>query len=106
MNRFVRGQVPPDAEAVDALAGFARWPQWMWRNTTVLEFVGWLRDWNDSQPETAKTGVYGLDLYSMYTSMGEVIRFLDRVDREAARVSFRVMTVRNAQENDGDMHTK
>ena len=31
VNRFVRGQ-GADADAVDALAGFERFPAWMWRN--------------------------------------------------------------------------
>src|SRR6478735_12205466 len=30
-NRYVRGR-GDDAEAVDALAGFRRFPAWMWRN--------------------------------------------------------------------------
>src|SRR5258706_15748457 len=42
LNRFVRG-VGRDADAVDSLAEFKRFPQWMWRNTDVLELVRWLR---------------------------------------------------------------
>src|SRR5256885_10696033 len=37
VNRYVRG-VRGDAEAVDALAGFKRFPTWMWRNADVLDF--------------------------------------------------------------------
>ncbi len=48
VNRFVRGE-GNDAEAVDALGGFKRFPQWMWRNADVLDFVGWLRAHNDEQ---------------------------------------------------------
>src|SRR5579864_6093309 len=47
INRYVRGQ-GNDAEAIDALAGFQRFPSWMWRNADVLDFVGWLRAYNDS----------------------------------------------------------
>src|SRR5438034_2097682 len=35
INRFVRG-VGNDTESVDALAGFKRFPTWMWRNADVL----------------------------------------------------------------------
>src|SRR5215210_6136037 len=49
VNRYVRGR-GGDAEAVDALAGFKRFPTWMWRNADVLDFVGWLRAHNDSTP--------------------------------------------------------
>src|SRR5947199_9572932 len=47
INRFVQG-IGNDAEAVDALADFQRFPAWMWRNADVLDFVGWLRTYNDS----------------------------------------------------------
>ena len=74
-----------DAEAIDALAGFQRFPAWMWRNADVLDFVGWLRDHNDSvRPGTPKVGFYGLDLYSLHASMAAVIAYLDKVDPEAA----------------------
>src|SRR5947209_13057232 len=45
VNRYVRG-TGEDAEAVDALAGFERFPTWMWRNADVLDFIGWLREHN------------------------------------------------------------
>ncbi len=84
VNRYVRDQ-SPDAEAVDALADFARFPTWMWRNADVLEFVGWLRDHNDRLADDRdKVGFYGLDLYSLFTSMQAVITYLDRVDPAAA----------------------
>jgi erythromycin esterase-like protein len=45
INRFVRGTGDGDT-AVESLVGFKRFPAWMWRNTVVLDFVGWLRDYN------------------------------------------------------------
>jgi erythromycin esterase-like protein len=83
VNRFVRGQAA-DSDAVDALEGFRRFPQWMWRNADVLDFVGWLRAHNDEAGE-ARVGFYGLDLYSLHSSMEAVLRYLDTVDPEAAR---------------------
>ncbi|MGH3376193.1 MAG: erythromycin esterase family protein [Actinoallomurus sp.] len=84
VNRFVRGR-SEDVTAEEALRGFERFPTWMWRNTAVLDFVGWLRERNDRvQNEQRKAGFYGLDLYSLYRSMREVIAFLERVDPEAA----------------------
>jgi erythromycin esterase-like protein len=56
----------------------------MWRNTEVLSFVRWLREWNDEHPRT-KVGFYGLDLYSLATSIQAVIAYLDKVDPEAAQ---------------------
>jgi erythromycin esterase-like protein len=82
VNRFVRGD-GPDQDANAALSGFERFPSWMWRNTEVLSFVRWLRDWNDNHPDR-KVGFYGLDLYSLNTSVQAVVGYLDRVDPAAA----------------------
>ena len=84
VNRFVRG-VGDDAEAVDALEGFRRFPQWMWRNADVLDFVGWLRAHNDAQADDHRVGFYGLDLYSLHASIEAVLAYLKRVDPAAVR---------------------
>jgi erythromycin esterase-like protein/predicted phosphoribosyltransferase len=85
VDRWVRGR-GDDATAEEALGGFERFPTWMWRNTPVLDFVGWLRDRNDrvGGQERAKAGFYGLDLYSLHRSIREVIAYLERVDPAAA----------------------
>lgn len=58
----------------------------MWRNRDVLDFINWLRQYNDRLPETNnKVGFYGLDLYSMHGSMAAVLDYLDKVDPEAAK---------------------
>jgi erythromycin esterase-like protein len=85
VHRYVTG-AGDDTDAVDALQGFLRFPQWMWRNADVLDFVGWLRAHNDGVPAGAPTvGFYGLDLYSLHTSIDAVLRYLRIVDPEAAR---------------------
>src|SRR5439155_15102506 len=84
VNRYVRG-LDHDADAIEALADFRRFPQWMWRNTEVVEFIEWLRLYNESRPPQApKVGFYGLDLYSLRASMEAVLRFLDKADAQAA----------------------
>jgi erythromycin esterase-like protein len=84
VNRYVRGE-SDDANAEEALRDFRRFPSWMWRNTDVVAFVEWLRRWNDALPvDRTKVGFYGLDLYSLHTSMDAVIEYLDDVDPEAA----------------------
>ncbi len=85
VNRYVRGS-GVDADAEQSLAGFRRYPQWMWRNADVLDFVGWLRSHNESVGDDARrVGFYGMDLYSLHSSMEAVIRYLRVVDPEAAR---------------------
>ena len=85
INRFVRA-AGGDADAVDALAGFERFPQWMWRNADVLDFVGWLRAHNDALPAGApRAGFYGLDLYSLHASIAAVVAYLARRDPVSAQ---------------------
>jgi erythromycin esterase-like protein len=86
VNRFVRA-ISEDGSANEALEGFkARFPTWMWRNADVLDFVGWLRAFNDVLPdETQKVGFYGVDLYSLFSSIEAVIQYLEQVDPESAK---------------------
>ena len=56
INRFVQG-TGSDSEAVEALSDFKRFPQWMWRNTDVLDFIGWLRHWNDAVSDHRRKGI-------------------------------------------------
>jgi erythromycin esterase-like protein len=85
VNRYVRGGMD-DADATESLGGFRRFPQWMWRNADVLDFVGWLRAHNDgARGAAAPVGFYGLDLYSLHASIEAVLTFLGRIDPTAAQ---------------------
>jgi protein-L-isoaspartate(D-aspartate) O-methyltransferase len=90
----------PDAASIDryvrhkqALSGapqaFQRFPTWMWRNAEVQSFVQWLRAHNQNRTREEQAGFYGLDLYSLNSSIRAVIDYLDRVDPEAAAVARR-----------------
>ncbi|SCZ86128.1 protein-L-isoaspartate(D-aspartate) O-methyltransferase [Nitrosomonas mobilis] len=67
---------------------FSRFPTWMWSNTSVLEFIDWLRAHNEKVRSTEnKVGFYGLDLYSLSSSIEAVLSYLDTVDPETAEVA-------------------
>jgi len=85
VNRYVRG-LGDDGSPDEALGGFERFPAWMWRNTVVRDFVGWLR-WHNGRCAAdgrRQTGFYGLDLYSLHRSMQEVVGYLEGIDPAAA----------------------
>jgi erythromycin esterase-like protein len=84
VNRYVRG-LSDDVDADAALSGFERFPTWMWRNTVVRDFVEWLRAHNRSVPAARQVGFYGMDLYSLFSSVRAVLEYLDAVDPDAAR---------------------
>ncbi len=88
----------PDAEKIDHYvrhrdvpaskwAAFSRFPTWMWRNEEVREFVDWLHEYNKNKAYDFRCGFYGLDLYSLYSSVRAVIKYLDDVDPDLALVA-------------------
>jgi erythromycin esterase-like protein len=83
-NRFVQGR-SADRTPAEALRDFGRFPAWMWRNTDVVALMGWLRTHNtQGAPDRVPVGFYGLDLYSLHSSMAAVLVYLDEVDPRAA----------------------
>jgi erythromycin esterase-like protein len=91
-NRWVRHR-SDDADPEAALGDFLRFPRWMWRNTDVVGFLAWLREFNGAQPLAGHAGFYGLDLYSLHASADAVLAYLATVDPEAAtRARFRSKT--------------
>lgn len=76
VHRYVMEDSDDDS-ATDALRDFTRFPAWMWRNTVVVDFIEWLKGRN--------VGFFGIDLYSLYASMGAVLTYLQKVDPEAAQ---------------------
>lgn len=82
IDRYVRWKPHrPDEEAP-----FQRFPVWMWRNVEVDQFIRWLRDRNEAAP-SVRAGFFGLDLYSLDTSIRAVIDYLDAVDPATANVA-------------------
>lgn len=83
IDHYVRDR---DASAQEWKA-FSRFPTWMWRNEEFLEFVEWLRLRNQERPHEGKVRFAGLDLYSLYNSISDVIGFLDDRDPVAASIA-------------------
>lgn len=84
IDRFVHGEAP----SAHPERAFTRFPTWMWANEHVLDFATWQRAWNATRPDSDdRAGFYGLDLYSLYTSIRAVLAYLDEVDAEAAGVA-------------------
>ena len=84
VNRYIRGE-GKDETAEESLSDFQKFPLWMWRNAEVLNFVEWLRTHNENLNINQRVGFYGIDLYSLHSSMEAVLKYLDEIDPEAAR---------------------
>ena len=85
INNYIHGREP---DALLQSKPFSRFPTWMWANQSVLEFTHWLKAHNDKIGSSDdQVGFYGLDLYSLYTSMEVVLKYLEEVDPETAEVA-------------------
>jgi len=82
-NRWVR-HASGDLDAEAALGDFERFPRWMWRNRDVVDFFTWLRSHNADKDAASRIGFYGLDLYSLHASIEAILKYLRKVDPEAA----------------------
>ena len=92
VNRYVKGYENADSDAPHVLRAFGRWPTWMWANWEVVALTGWLKRHNAALPDEAKVGFYGLDVYSLWESLGSVMHYLQDYDLNglgAARRAYR-----------------
>jgi erythromycin esterase-like protein len=88
VNRYISKFDSQDTSALGALSDYQRFPRWMWRNADFLDLVGWLKEHNEKHP-VRKVGIYGLDLYSLHSSMAAVVQYLQKVDPAAAQAARR-----------------
>jgi erythromycin esterase-like protein len=92
VNRYVKGFSDSGASAREVVHAFERWPTWMWANEEVVRLAEWLRRHNAGLPEERRAGFYGLDVYSLWDSLYQVMGYLQRNHPEAlpaARDAFR-----------------
>jgi protein-L-isoaspartate(D-aspartate) O-methyltransferase len=80
INNYVRN----DYKVQDWMP-FARFPEWMWKNKDVLNFVEWLKKYNSKHQNTI--GFYGLDLYGLENSIDLVIKYLEEVSPDLATLA-------------------
>jgi erythromycin esterase-like protein len=87
VNSYVKNTTPADhLQPKHALDKFQRFPLWMWRNTEIVKLVMWLQQHNAGiAAHEQKIGFFGLDLYSLHSSMQSVVQYLEKVDPQAAQ---------------------
>ncbi len=95
VNRYVKDYEGAGASAREVLYDFDRWPTWMWANWEVVALVEWLRRHNDdlkylpTPTPPPKVGFYGLDVYSLWESLEEIIRYLKENSPEDLEAALR-----------------
>jgi erythromycin esterase-like protein len=76
VNRWIKRYPGTPLEAAEVFNAFHRWPTWMWANEEVLDLARWLRGHNERRRQEERVGFYGLDVYSLWESLDEVMRYL------------------------------
>ena len=91
LNRYVKGYTEEGVDAREALGDFNRWPTWMWANREIIELAEWMREYNSDKKDEEKAGFYGIDVYSLWESMDEILKYLgtkNEADLQAAKRAF------------------
>src|SRR5215204_1665696 len=88
VNRYVQGELG-DTTAEEVLRNYDRWPTWMWANWEVVALAEWLRHHNEGNPSAERVGFYGLDVYSLWESLYEVIGYLEQHHPDALPAAYR-----------------
>jgi len=92
VNRYVKGYSDAGDSAREVLHAFERWPTWMWANEEIIDLAEWLRFHNSRVSRERQVGFYGLDVYSLWDSLYQVLGYLRNKSGaalDAARQAFR-----------------
>lgn len=91
LNRYIKQYPGSAANVRDALRDFNRWPTWMWANNEVMNCAEWLYDFNKNNTAGRKIGFYGIDVYSLWESIDEILSHLKKTgspELQAAQKAF------------------
>ncbi len=63
IDYYINGDLSDNTGPRVVLAeAFGRWPQWVWANEELVEFVLWLKDFNHGKPPSDRVHCYGMDM--------------------------------------------
>ncbi len=83
INRWIKDE-GSEKMIQEILMEFNRWPTWMWANWEIVALATWLKEQNLPLPDEKKIGFYGLDVYSLWESMDQIVDYLEKEDPETA----------------------
>ena len=87
LNRFIKGYDKDNKSPFEVLRAFNRWPTWMWANWEVVALAHRLQQYNQGLPANKKVGFYGLDVYSLWESMENIMQYLKKTDKAALKIA-------------------
>jgi erythromycin esterase-like protein len=87
INRWVKDLPNSGGSIQEVLQQFKRWPTWMWANWEVAAFAEWMKKYNNELDPPKKIGFYGLDVYSLWESLENIVKYLEKEDPETAALA-------------------
>jgi len=106
INRFIKQKKGTQSSVKDVLYAFDRWPTWMWANWEIAAFAEWLCEENKSRSAEHMVGFYGLDVYSLWDSMNEMIKYLQVEDPETAKTVKKAIQCFEPYEHDEHLYAR
>jgi len=101
LNKYIKRAPDAPPTVREAMRAFERWPAWMWANEEIVELIEWLRAYNDKLPESeAKVGFYGIDVYSLWESLEEIVAYLESKGSPALEQAKRAMACFESHQRD------
>ncbi|MRH44583.1 erythromycin esterase family protein [Aquibacillus halophilus] len=85
VNRYIKNYSNASSTH-EVLKEFKRWPTWMWANEEIAELIDWLRDYNNESDLTQKIGFYGIDVYSLWESLDEIMNYLEKTEPKGSNI--------------------
>lgn len=92
VNRYIKGYDTESQSAREVLSSFNRWPTWMWANEEIIDLIEWMKIYNENHDVQPKVGFYGIDMYSLWESMEEVISYLTKIDSPDVEIAKKAFT--------------
>ena len=80
VNRHIKGFGEKIEDTKGVMKAFNRWPTWMWANEDVLQLIESLKLYNEQLTADKRIGFYGIDMYSLWESMEELLTDLIQID--------------------------
>lgn len=83
INQWIK-DASNERDIQEVLMEFNRWPTWMWANWEIAALANWLKKHNSNLADDKKIGFYGLDVYSLWESMDQIVDYLEKEDPDTA----------------------
>ena len=106
INRHIKHYCKKENSIKEVLHQFDRWPTWMWANWEVAALCEWLHEFNRHKTSGERVGFYGLDVYSLWDSMREMVTYLEKEDPAAARIARKAVSCFEPYEENEQLYAR